>query len=209
MLISDTMDAVIRVLLNSDRLTLKDIARETETTKAACSKIINKLYSTGYISKRPIKVLNKIRLLKAWAYSKSIKELKSVEFIAAERAQYNSKKIATIADANQLEYAFTLFTAAEIVMPITSAVETHAYILKTDIKKWISLLKKNNIYQSQKGNIIFYPVKKNYFFGSKKIRSLKIISVPQLYTDLFSVGGRGEELAEEILKNLIYGEKNV
>ena len=200
MLIPETMDSVIRVLLNSDRLTLKDIARETGTTKAACSKIIKRLHSTGYVSKRPIKALNKTRLLKAWAYSKSIKELKSVEFIAAERAQYNSKKIATIADANQLEYAFTLFTAAEIITPLVSAVETHAYILVADIKKWTELLKKNNIYQSKKGNIIFYPVKKSYFFGSEKIRDLKIISTPQLYADLFSVGGRGEELAEEILK---------
>ncbi|OYT56072.1 MAG: hypothetical protein B6U68_03905 [Candidatus Aenigmarchaeota archaeon ex4484_14] len=124
MLIPETMDSVIRVLLNSDRLTLKDIARETGTTKAACSKIIKRLHSTGYVSKRPIKALNKTRLLKAWAYSKSIKELKSVEFIAA------------IADANQLEYAFTLFTAAEIITPLVSAVETHAYILAADIKKW-------------------------------------------------------------------------
>ena len=140
------------------------------------------------------------KLLKAWSYSVSIFELEKIQFVASERPQYLIKKIANIGSRNSLEYAFTLFSATEIVSPYVSPAETHLYILKEERDKWEKILPKNNIFPGEKGNVICFLADESFFYKRKKIKDKKVISLPQLYTDLFSYGGRGAEAAEKILE---------
>ena len=198
MLISESMQKIIRVLLNKKELSLRKLSKESNVSLGLTVKITNQLKLTGYISKRAkISVRNYYKLLNAWAYSVSIKEIPTIEFNAAERPQYLIKKIANLANKNKLKYAFTLFSATEICCPYVSPNETHLYIREKE--KW-TILEKNNIFPAQKGNIKLMVVDDSFFYNIQTINSVNIISYPQLYVDLFSYGGRGEEAAQELLK---------
>ncbi|MEK6876788.1 MAG: type IV toxin-antitoxin system AbiEi family antitoxin [Nanoarchaeota archaeon] len=208
MIINKTTQDIIRVLLNEKdkKIGLRELAGKAKVSLGTAVKIVGALESTGYLEKkRGIKVISWENLLKSWSYTVSIKENKKVEFLAAERPQYLIKKISSL--LRKESYAFTLFSATEIIVPYVAPDKTHLYILEDDEKKIAENFLKQGIMHAEQGNIICYLVGQNHFYGCKEIRGAKIISLPQLYVDLVSYGGRGEEAAEMVLK--LMRSKNV
>lgn len=190
------MQNIIRVILNKEVNSVRELARESNNSLGITSKIVNQLIASNYLEKRNLKLKNKKKLLKFYSLSYSLKELKNLHFIASERPQYLIKKIADIAKKNNLEHAFTLFAGTEIVRPYVAPNETHLYTLKDQQKKWEFILPRNNIFPAQKGNIILFIVEKEYFYNCKTINGIKVISLSQLYADLIAYGGRGLEAAK-------------
>ena len=208
MIINKTTQDVIRVLLNEKdkKLRLRELAGKAKVSLGMTVKIVGALESTGYLKKKKgIEVLNWENLLKSWSYTVSIKENKKVEFLAAERPQYLIKKFSNL--LRKENYAFTLFSATEIIAPYVAPDKTHLYIFEGDEKKIAETFLREGIMHAEQGNIICYLANQNHFYGCKEIRGAKIISLPQLYVDLVSYGGRGEEAAEMVLK--LMRSKNV
>lgn len=201
MLITKSMQNIIRVLLNKDNIKLRTLAKESNTPLGVTVKNTKALEKTRYIEKKVnIKVTNQSKLLKAWSYTTSIRELDSIEFTAAERPQFIIKKISSIISKNNIKHAFTLFSATEILSPYVTPAETHLYILEKDKEKINKLFEKESILPAQKGNIICLIADENYFYNTQNINNYKIISTPQLYIDLFSYSGRGGDAAENLLR---------
>lgn len=196
MLIPKSMQNIIRIILNERVKSVRELSKESSCSLGITSKIVNQLIATGYIEKKNLRLKNKERLMDFYYSSSSLNELENIHFIASERAVYIIKKITNIADKNKLMYAFTLFSATEIVRPYVSPNETHLYILKEQKKDWELILPKNNILPAQKGNVILFAVDKNYFYNYRNIHGMNVVSLPQLYCDLKSYGGRGEEAAK-------------
>ncbi len=202
-IINKTTQDIIRVLLNekNKKLKLRELSSKAKVSLGMTVRIVGALESCGYLKKiRGIKVVDWEKLLKSWAYTVSIKENPSIEFLGAERPQYLIKKISQL--LRKEVYAFTLFSATEIIAPYVAPNKVHLYILKESEKKISSLLTREGIMPAEEGNIICYLVDEEYFYGSKEVRNIKIISLPQLYVDLLSYGGRGEEAAEQIVNLL-------
>ena len=206
MIVSESMQRVIRVLLNKKSIKLRELAKEANVPLGVTVKNTNALEKSRYIEKKVnIHVINQSKLLKAWSYSTSIRELNKIEFSAAERPQFVIKKIANILSKNNIKYAFTLFSALEIFSPYVTPAETHVYILEKDKEKIKNLFEKESILPAQKGNVICFLVDESYFYNMQSIRDFNIVSEPQLYADLFSYGGRGEDAAQhllEVMKNV-------
>ncbi|MBI4453842.1 hypothetical protein HY636_04325 [Candidatus Woesearchaeota archaeon] len=202
MLITNGMQNIIRVLLNykNKGFTTRELAKEANVSVGLTVKLLSSLAATGYIVKKPKIKLTSFKLLNAWAYTTSIKEISQLSFSAAERPEYLFKKISLIAAQNNLNYAFTLYSATEFVSPFVVPNTLDFYILNSDKEKWETSLVKHNIFPAEKGNITVYLVDKDYFYNLLEINGNKIISLPQLYVDLFSLGGRGEEAAQQLLK---------
>lgn len=201
MLISKSMEQIIRVLLNKKSVKLRELAKEANVPLSLTVKNTNALEKSRYIEKKVnIHVINHIKLLKAWAYTTSIREIDKIEFSAAERPQFIIKKTANILSKSNVKYAFTLFSALEILSPYVTPAETHLYILERDQEKVKKLFEKDSILPAQKGNAVCFLVNDNYFYNMQNIQGFNIISTPQLYVDLFSYGGRGEDAAQHLLE---------
>ena len=201
MLISKSMQSILRVLLNEKVTSLRELSKLSSTSLGITSKIINQLKNSKYINKN-LSISNKQKLIIFWSYSFSLSELKNINFIAAERPQYIIKKITNLANKNKLKYAFTLYSATEIFDPYVSPNKTHLYILESEKNKWEKLLSKNGFSPAEEGNVILFLVDKSYFYQTKSINNTNIISTPQLSADLYSLGGRGSEAAKRLLKNV-------
>ncbi len=212
MLISKKLDSAIRILLTNSldlkpNLTFSELAKKADTAPSMAKKLALKLIRSDYAmigrGIRGIKLTQPKKLIKAWSYCYSVRELEKAEFIAAERPQYVMLKIANAAAKNRLKHAFTLFSATEHVSPYIAPSDTHLYIRKEDLKSWQNLFCSQNIQPAEsQGNIICFLADDAYFEGAWTAREAAVVSLPQLYADLFSYGGRGEEAAEEIM-NLI------
>ena len=200
MLIAKSMQDIIRVLLNKGSIKLRELSRESNVPLGVTVKNTKALGKIRYIEKKVnVKVINKEKLLMAWGYTSSIREVDAIEFSAAERPQFVIKKIALSLSENKIKYAFTLFSATEILSPYVTPSETHLYILKEDKDKLEKIFKKESILPAQKGNVICFLVEENYFYNMQHIRGMNVVSLPQLYVDLFSYGGRGGDAAENLL----------
>ena len=206
MIISESMERVIRVLLNKKSMKLRELAKEANVPLGVTVKNTNALEKSKYIEKKVnIYIINPTKLLKAWSYTTSLRELGKVEFSAAERPQFVIKKIASILSKNNIKYAFTLFSAIEILSPYVTPAETHLYILEKDQERIKKLFEKESILPAQKGNVICFLADENYFYNMQNIHDFNVVSTPQLYVDLFSYGGRGEDAAQhllEVIKNV-------
>lgn len=217
MLIPGRLEAIIRILLvnhlqKSQKMTPKILAGHAKISPAMVTKLLFRLTRTGYVSfgRAGISVINPIKLIKAWSYVASIYEQEKIEFVAAERPQYIMLKIVNLGRESNLQYAFTLFSATEQISPYVAPASTHIYIQKKDLKQWASIFNSQNILPAEGGgNVVCYLVDEEYFFGAKSVRNVSVINLAQLYVDLFSYGGRGEEAAEEILKVITKELQNV
>ena len=206
MLIPEKLNTIIRILLVNSfekklNLQLSTLAKKTKITAAMAARLVVRLKKSEYVDiRRGIKVIDHVKLMEAWSYTYSIRELEKLEFVAAERPQYVMLKIANKARLEKLPYAFTLFSATEHVSPYVAPSDTYLYILKRDIKEWQTLLRNENMLPTEKdGNVICLVVDEDYFEGVWEVRNVMVVSIPQLYADLFSYGGRGEEAAMEVL----------
>ncbi len=206
MLIPEKLNTIIRVLLvnsfeKKPNLQLSTLAKKTKITPAMAARLVLRLKKSEYVDvRRGIKVINPVRLMTAWSYTYSIREIEKLEFVAAERPQYVMLKIANKARLERLQYAFTLFSATEHVSPYVAPSDTYLYILRKDIKEWQTLFRGENMLPTEKdGNVKCLVVDEDYFEGVWEVRDVMIVSIPQLYADLFSYGGRGEEAAMEVL----------
>lgn len=216
MLIPENLNAIIRILLynalDDKHLSLSELAKEVGITSAMTKRLVLRLVDSGYAAIRGrIKIIDPIRLMNAWGYLYSMKEIKKREFISAERPQYIAPKIATWARTAKMPYAFTLFSATEQVSPYVAPSNTSIYILKEDIQKWEIFFRSQNILPAEKeGNVICLLVDDSYLKGAWDTRgNIRIVSLPQLYADLMSFGGRGPEAAEEVRRVIEKERKNV
>lgn len=216
MLIPEKLNAIIRVLVvnlveDKPNLTLSTLAKKAGITPAMAKRLVIRLEKSEYVTiSRTIKVVNPTKLIQAWAYTYSIRELERSEFLAAERPQYIMLKISNIARRFELPYAFTLFSATEQISPYVAPSDTYLYVLKKDIKRWEVLFRSQNLLPTEKdGNVICLLVDEDYLEGVWTAREMKVVSLPQLYADLFSYGGRGEEAAEQIMEIMNRRLRNV
>src|SRR3989338_3255529 len=209
MLIPEKLNTIIRVLLvnsfeKKPNLQLSTLAKKAKITPAMAARLVLRLKRSEYVDmRRGIKVIDPIKLMIAWGYTYSIRELEKSEFVAAERPQYVMLRIANKARLWGLNYAFTLFSATEHINPYVAPSDTHLYILKKDFKAWQSLFRQENMLPTEReGNVICLLVDEDYFEGLMEVRDVHVVSIPQLYADLFSYGGRGEEAAKEIIRSI-------
>lgn len=228
MLIPEKMSSVIRVLVtvmpisssvgfidpesgtltvngtpSSNELRVATLAKKAGLTHSMATRHLQRLAKSGYVSVRggKIRLLNRDKLIRAWGYCYSMNELERQEFMAAERPQHVMTKMANAGRLHALKYAFTLFSATDVIRPYVAPSETHVYAGKEDAGRWGEILKNENMLPTAKvgGNVVLYLVDEDYFEGVWDARGVNVVSLPQLYADLFSVGGRGEEAAEQIL----------
>ncbi len=216
MLISEKLNTIMRILLantfsNKPSLTVPELAKEAKLTSGMAKRLLLRLENSGYLTtRRGIKLTNPIKLMKAWGYTYSLREIEHSEFISAERPQYIILKIANWARKEKMPYAFTLFSATEHVSPYVSPSTTHIYILKSDLSVWQRFFREEKILPAEKdGNVVCLLVDEDYFKYIENIRGVNIVPIPQLYADLMSFGGRGEEAAQELSRIIDKRLKNV
>lgn len=100
-----------------------------------------------------------------------------------------------------LPYAFTLFSAGELLYPYVKTEDAHAYIKKQEFDSWRKYLIKEGARRAapKEANMVLILVGEDYYFAGREIRNYRIAPVGIVLADLLSYGGLGQEQAEMIL----------
>jgi len=194
---------IINTLMNTEKqITVRELSKESGVSLGKCSYYVNALNEAGYLRKKPkIKLENK-EAVYIISFCYPLRALKKVSFDSLERPEYLIKKISELAEKNKLDYAFTHLAGAELVAPYVVPNEIYCYIKEDGLKKWEKVFQKNNIYPSKNGKIHLVISEINPFYKLQNIRDIKVVSIPVLFSDLFSCGGREREAAKYIAEKV-------
>ncbi len=200
-LFSPKSSRVLRTLLNEPKRKwqVQQLSKTADVSMGLVSKIKRALEEREWIATGPggIEVVRPEAMLLAWADAYSYKRNGVSEFYSLEPMADAEVAVAAWCRENGVPYALTGFSGARLSSPrvrysrasiyVSSRVDSLA--LNTQLKPVDS-----------GGNVlILKPYDEGVFEGSQTRYDLQTVSPIQLFLDVRSMAGRGEEAAEEIL----------
>lgn len=200
-LFSPKSSRVLRTLLNEPKRKwqVQQLSKTADVSIGLVSKIKRALEDREWIAAGPdgIELIEPEAMLLAWADVYSYKQNEVSEFYSLESAADAEGAVAAWCRESGVQYALTGFSGARLSSPrvrynrasiyVSSRVDSLA--LNTQLKPVDS-----------GGNVlILKPYDEGVFNGSQARYDLRTVSPIQLYLDVKSMAGRGEEAAEEIL----------
>ncbi len=196
----------LRVLLCSPRREwgVKELAKEANISLGLASNIKKKLLDYEFIeevtTRRNLRfrTLNPETLLQKWAENYAYRKNKLKNFYSFDGPKEIEQRIADYCKANRISYAFTLTSGAALVAPSLRYTRVFAYI-QDSLGDVAQALNWKEVSSGQNVSIL-EPYDEGIFYGLQDINGIKVVSDVQLYLDLQSYRGRGEEAAQFLLK---------
>jgi hypothetical protein len=200
-LFSPKSSRLIRCLLFDPRRawTLKGLSIETGVSIGLIHRIATALESNLFAKKdlRAFKLEDPARLLEAWTeeyYRRSPKWARYVLRVGS--VEESVTKLKTAALRHGVRYALSGPGGASFISSYLTPTLVHFYV---DVLKqeFLDELKVDPV--SSEGNLLIRVVEQeNEFIGSREVKGVYVVSDLQLYLDLWAMGGRGREAAEEL-----------
>jgi hypothetical protein len=206
-LFSPKSSRVIRCLLSDPKRswTLKGLATETGVSIGLIHRMATALENSFFAKKelRAFKLEDPARLLEAWReeyYRRSPKWVRYV--VRADSIKESITRVKTAATYHGVRYAFTGPSGASLISSYLTPIAVHLYV---DVLKeeFLEELKADPV--SSEGNLFIRVVEQeNEFIGSRQVEGFYVVSDLQLYLDLWAMGGRGQEAAEELRRERLH-----
>ena len=200
-LFSPKSSRVIRCLL-SDPIrvwTLKGLAIETGVSIGLIHRIATALENNLFAKKelRAFKLEDPARLLEAWREEYHRKAPKWARYVVRiGTIEELVTELKTAAMHHGVRYALSGPSGASLVFSYMTPTVVHFYV---DVlrEEFLDELKVNPV--PSEGNLLIRVVEQeNEFIGSREVKGVYVVSDLQLYLDLWAMGGRGQEAAEEL-----------
>ncbi len=198
---------VIRALLESPKQTwtLSTLAAEATVGLPLASRVVRRLAEDRWISlkrvgrRAEINITTPGELLEAWASEYSFLTTNSVSRLYSFESDPGRlmKQIASVANRERKKYAFTLAAGATLIAPAARISDVALYI-EGDLEAWKSLL---DLRPAETGGnvLIAEPFDAGVFYRIQTpADQFWVVGNVQLYLDLVSWKGRGEEQAEAL-----------
>jgi energy-converting hydrogenase Eha subunit H len=188
---------IIKVLLDSPdgTLTKYKLAKISNTSIPWTIQFLKKLEIEGIVEKT--KVIDFDKLIDY--YIKIDKKYEKYYFHISNPLDFFKE--------TNLDYALTTYAAENIINHHLFPNKFHVYIAKEDYVKWKKLILTNGLIGN--GNVILIISKdKDVFKEAKKIKDIKVVSIPQLLIDLKKEGGVCIEAYNILLDRYVQQKRN-
>jgi len=200
-LFSPKSSRVIRCLLSDPNRawTLKGLAIETGVSIGLIHRIATALENSLFAKKerRAFKLEDPARLLEAWREEYFRRSPKWARYVVRAGPIEES--------ANELKVAANLYGVRYALSGPSGAGFIFSYLVPSVIHCYVDVLKEEFLNElkadpvSSEGNLLIRVVEQeNEFIGSRLVKGVYVVSDLQLYLDLWAMGGRGQEPAEEL-----------
>ncbi len=198
---------ILRVLLNapSKKWITASLATEAGVSVGLVTNIRRLLRNKELIQEYEdggFSLANPDKLLSEWAENYSFRDNEIYEYYSLDGVKEVENKLVKILEKKKVDYAFTGFSGSLRLVPaVIGQNKTMAYISKIDER----ILAEVNLKKVDSGGNVFLliPYDEGVFYGNIARDGAKIVSPVQLYLDLKSNRGRGEEAAEFLLNHMI------
>jgi hypothetical protein len=200
-LFSPKSSRVIRCLLSDPKRTwtLKGLSSETGVSIGLIHRVAVALEDNLFAEKKPggLQLEDPARLLEAWREEYQRRPRKWGRYVARTgSAEECMKKLKAAALQTGVRYSLSGPSGASLISAYLNPNLVHVYV---DVLKSEFLEELNAYPITSEGNFLIRVVEQeNEFIGSREVNGMCIVSDLQLYLDLWSMGGRGQEAAEEL-----------
>jgi hypothetical protein len=203
-LYSPKASRVLRVLLNNPGRTWKmqDLANEAGVSLGQVANVKKLLLDREWIAQQNAFLLNEPwKLLEEWSDAYTYRKNQVRNFYSLKSLPDIEADLARLCGEKGIEYALTGFSGAARFAPAVRYNRAMAYVSVMP-EVGISLLNLKEV-ESGANVMLLEPYDEGVFYGTKVIEDIRIVSPLQIYLDLKSFRGRGEEAAEGLLRDVI------
>ena len=207
-LFSPKSSRIIRLLLENPFKTwgVQDLATAANISLGLASKVKHKLLALDLIfdNNEGIKLKDPEVVLLDWAKNYSYKDNELLPCYAPGGMYELEDKLSKYCQQHKIRHALTLFSAANRVAPFVRGLSQSAIYIEADLKQTASDLGWKPV-PSGANFLLLKPFDDFILYNSRIVQesSYPIVSNIQLYLDLASHKGRGEEAAEFLLEQKI------
>jgi len=203
-LYSPRASRVLRVLMNNPGRTWKmqDLAREAVVSLGQIANVKKLLLDREWITpQNGFSLKEPWNLLEEWSDAYTYRKNWVRNFYSLKTPFDLEADLARVCSDKGIEYALTGFSGAARFAPAVRYNRAMAYVSSMP-EVVISLL---NLKEVESGaNVMFLaPYDEGVFYATQVIDAIRVVSPLQIYLDLKSYKGRGEEAAEALLRDVI------
>jgi len=204
-LFSPRSSRIIRVLLTNvgKEWSVQDLGKEAQVSLGLVSIVKKKLIDYEFVREkgRLFYLAEPGGLLQRWSENYSYDRNTLNDFYSFDEPKLLESKISEYCDQNNLLYSFSLFSGAARLAPFSRYNRVFVY-LQDGLASMAQALNLKPVTTGPTLTIM-EPYDEGVFYGRKNILSSWVVSDVQVYLDLKSFKGRGEEAAEFLLKERI------
>ena len=201
-LFSPKASRVLRVMLTNPekRWYVRDLAEVADVSLGQVSNVKKRLLDYEFIreEKKEFKLTQPEKLLQRWVKNYSYSKSSATNFYSLQSPREFETSFYRYCRTQNLPYAFTLFSGAARIAPFVRYNRVFAYATAFPQNTQEELQLKP--VQSGANVTILTPYDDGILYGLQDISGEKVVCDVQLYLDLKSYRGRGEEAAEMILE---------
>jgi hypothetical protein len=203
-LYSPKAENILRVLLSDlGRVwKIQELADAAGVSVGQVAKVKNLLINREWLSKADGMALSEPdKLLSEWAENYNFRKNRLLDYYSLKSVSEIEFSLANLCKTKKLTYALTSFSGAARLAPAVRYQRVFAYVQETeeDVAGMLNLKE-----VSSGANVsLLTPYDKGIFYGCRDIDDIRIASPIQIYLDLKTYRGRGEEAAEMLLEQVI------
>lgn len=196
---------ILRVMLSNPKREwqLQELSKESEVSLGQAYKVKERLFDLEYATenKKNIILKNPAELLSKWSDNYSFKNNMLYDCFSFGEPKEIEQNISNYCGKNNIAYALTLFSGLDLVAPYARYNRSFVYI-KEKINDVVSALELKPV-DSGPNVTILCPYDNGVFYGLQTIEGMNVTANVQLYLDLASYKGRGDESAKFLLEQNI------
>lgn len=195
---------VLRVLLSEPGRAWKiqELVYEAGVSIGQVAKVKKLLSNREWLSEADgITLSEPEKLLSEWANNYNFRKNQVRDFYSLKNVSEIELNLANLCKTKKLAYALTSFSGAARLAPAVRYQRVFAYVQETeeDVAGMLNLKE-----VSSGANVsLLTPYDDGIFYGSQDIDDIRIASPIQIYLDLKTYRGRGEEAADMLLEQVI------
>jgi hypothetical protein len=204
-LYSPKAERVLRVLLNNPMKAwkVKELVKAAQVSLGQISNVKKILIDREWVQEEKVgfKLKEPEQLLKEWGENYSFRKNRVLDFYSLKGVAQIEANLADYCNRNNFKYALTGFSGAARLAPAVRYQRAMVYLedFSDDLISQLVLKKVG----SGSNVTLFIPYDEGVFYGARQLEGAQIASPVQIYLDLRSYRGRGEEAAQILFDQVI------
>jgi hypothetical protein len=196
---------IIRVLLNDPFMAWKidELSKKAEVSLGLVAEVKKILLDKELIAEKPVGfALTKPKeLFEEWASQYSYRRNRILDFYSLKDEPTVERELNEYCSNKNIRYALALFSGASRVAPYTRFKRVFAYV-ESGIEELCDSLGLKTVTTGPNVTLL-EPYDEGVFYGSAYYNQMPVVSPIQIYLDLNSYKGRGEEAAQFLYEQVI------
>ncbi len=183
---------------------LKHLSEKVNCSIGQVSKLMNSLVENAWVEKVPdgYKIIEPEPLLLEWSKNYGKKEITSYACYSLDNISVIEGKLEKLKKDTGIDYYLTGLSGGVRYAPVVRYNKVHVYIAPEDIQEAIFYLNMKEV--NSGSNVVIFPLENDsYIKNYRVINEATVVSPLQIYLDCMQIRGRGEEMAEAVLRKEI------